>query len=650
MKALQPARVADVRIGGSYLGERHRVNRDVTIPYSLDKCEETGRTAALAGQESPEDAHPFYDSDIAKCLEAAAYSLQSHPDPSLAERLERYVGLFAAMQQDDGYLNSYYAAREFAGRWTNLRDNHELYCAGHMFEAAVAHAQAAARTTNADSFLGVARRYADHIAGRFGPAAEGQTPGYPGHEEIELALVKLYRATGESKYLDLARFFVFERGRDPHFFAAEAGERGEPAEPGWTQSVVAAPYSYWQAHAPVAEQTSAEGHSVRFGYLLAGMIDVARETDDAALLDSSRRLFRAMVDHRMYLTGATGSHASGERFTVDHDLPNESAYAETCAAISVVLAASRLLQIDLDGLAGDVMERALYNGVFGGVSLSGDRFYYANPLTAHPDAAKLPHVRSDMERQPWYGCACCPPNVARLVASIGSYAYSLGHATIAIHLYTESDLTFAMDSDGRSGPEGTAEGDDAAGAGESLVGTLSQTTDYPWDGEVRLRLELDHPARMALALRIPAWADGWSLTDGDGRDLTGEARVERGYAIVEREWQTSNDLVLRLPMEARRTYADHAVRENGWRVAIERGPLVYCAEEADNGPELHRLAVPVDATLASGAANDELGRYVAIETTGLTHPGREAKPVRLIPFALRANRTPGEMRVWLAEA
>ncbi len=642
--SLKPADLRRVSLTDGFWAAWQKTNREVTIPYVLDQCDKHDRTRSLRLEWKPGadwEPHQFYDSDIAKALEAVAFSLQTHPDPALEARLAEYVSLFARAQQSDGYLNSYYTQIGLDKRWSNLRDMHELYCAGHLFEAAVAHFDA----TGSRDLLDVAVRYADHIDARFGPTDEPspndgtKAPGYPGHEEIELALIKLARATGEPRYERLAAFFVNERGSQPHYFTAEAERRSEPPKSSrWVSDDFPAPYAYFQAHLPVREQTAAEGHSVRACYLYAGMADVARETGDAALLDACRRLFENIVDRRMYVTGGVGSHSHGERFTVDYDLPNEAAYAETCAAISLVFFASRMANIELDSRYADVAERAMYNGVLAGLSLSGDRFFYANPLSFHPTSPVLHHVRSDAERQPWYGCACCPPNIARLVASLGSYVYGVADDTIAVHLYAASTLEF-----------------DIGGS----TGSLTQKTAYPWDGEVEFTVELSAPETFTLALRIPAWADGWTIDGADVRD------VEKGYAYITRRWQSGDRVRLSLPMAPRRAYAHPSVRQDGWKVAIEYGPVVYCLEGVDNGADLAQFALPADAELRSEFRADLLGGCTVITGTGLRRapeaPADDSRalyrpssrrtptPFTAIPYALWNNRGSSEMRVWLAE-
>ena len=641
----RPAELGSITVTGGFWAAWQRTNRERTIPYVLEKCDETGRTQAMKLEWKPGDdwdPHPFFDSDVCKSVEAAAYSLHTNPDSVLEQRLDGYIEIIARAQRPDGYLNSYYTLTGLENRWTHLRGMHELYCAGHLFEAAVAHYDATGKRT----FLDVASRLADHIDAVIGPAEQDsplggkKIPGYPGHPEVELALVKLYRATGEKRYLDLSAFLVNERGSTPHFFQVEAEKRGEPKEKrAWQENDYPAPYAFYQAHIPVREQDTAEGHSVRACYLYAGMVDVARETGDEKLLEACRAIFGSIVGRRMYLTGGIGSSRYGERFTYDYDLPNESAYAETCAAIALIFFASRLLNLDLKGTYGDVVERVLYNGALGGQSLQGDRFYYANPLTYHPTAPLLPHIRVDAERQEWYAVSCCPPNIARLIASLGSYIYSVGEKAVAVHLYAESEIQLNVDG-GR--------------------GTLVQTTNYPWDGEITFGFDGNKALTFTLALRIPQWAGDYTIEGANGAEL------RDGYLWFSKTWRPGDHVKLLLPMPPRRVYAHPAVRQDGWCVAIERGPIVYCFEGVDNGDDLAALALPANARLDASFDAELLGGCTVITADGVrrfsdSDPNGSAatpyssatrrvdSPIRAIPFALRANRGASEMRVWFAE-
>ncbi len=655
-----PADIGSVKIHGGFWGPVVEINRNTTIPHILDKVEEVGGFDALRESADPTrklKVHPFRDSDVAKSTEAAAYALHSEADAELASRIDSIVELFGSAQMDDGYLNSYYAHTGIEHRWTNLRDRHEMYCAGHIIEAAVAHYHA----TGSSSFLKIAQKFADHIGERFGPG-ENQIRGYPGHEEIELALVKLYHATGEAKYLELASFFIEERGKTPHYFEIEAEKRGDdPYRIPTSFQTTNSKYEQFQAHVPVREQRTAEGHSVRACYFYSGVADIARETDDASLAETARALFNNIAQRRMYITGGIGSSNNGERFTFDYDLPNEEAYAETCAAIALVFFAQRMLRLELRGEYGDVMERALYNGVLGGVSRSGDRFFYANPLSFDPNATILPQVRADSERKPWYSCACCPPNIARLFASLAGYIYftppgddASDTPVVAVNLFVQSTLTCTVN-------------------GINVV--VEQTTGYPDEGKIELNVNPSEPIELTIAIRIPGWAfdDARRNTGSEtlpklsvcGEPTAVDEVLNDGYAYLTRSWSAGDTIVLELPMEVRRTHADPAVRHDTWLVALERGPIVYCIEEEDNGNLLADVAVSRTDEIRALYDPDMLGGTTILRGTSVRHDYADApqslystgeKAVRsrkvpfiAIPFAFRSNRSPGEMRVWLHE-
>ena len=630
-----------VRLTDAFWAPRMEANRSRTLWAIHEQMTATGRLDAWKMNwrpGKPFPPHRFWDSDVAKWLEAAAYSLATHPDSKLEAEADRVIDMIRKAQHEDGYLNIYYTVVEPQMRWKNLRDNHELYCAGHLMEAAVAYADA----TGKREFLDVMCRYADTIDAVFG-RAKGQLRGYPGHEEVELALVKLSRAAGEPRYADLAAYFINERGRQPHYFDTESLARGEDPNP-WQRSAIQA-YDYNQSHQPVREQASVEGHAVRAMYLYCGMADVAAETGDRTLLAACRRLWDNCVSRRMYVTGGVGSTRMGERFTFDYDLPNETGYAETCAAIGLVFWAHRMLHLGLDARYADVMERCLYNSTLSGVSLDGERFFYVNPHAVHPEAArKSPrhdHVR--VERPDWYACACCPPNIARMVAKVGQYAYSTRGTSAFVHLYAQGEAQFRI--------------------GRTPV-ILTQKTRYPWGGKVRLTVRPEAPATFTLALRIPGWCREAGLTL-NGKRQSIHAITRKGYARIRRQWQRGDRLDLDLPMPVERVEARPDVRMDCGRVALMRGPVVYCLEEVDNGPNLAELALPRDARLSARFEADRLGGVVVVAGKALRRdpsdwgphdlyrPSRRrlrSVPFRAIPYCVWANRKPGEMIVWIREA
>jgi len=621
-RRLRPLDLSEVTIRGGFLHRRVQTNRRATIDHVYRMCKSTGRIDAYGltwRKGRPNRPHPFWDSDVAKWLEAASYSLTTHPDRRLARVVERLAGRIAGAQRPNGYLNVYFTVVEPRHRWHNLRDMHELYCAGHLIEAAVAHH----RATGSSVLLDAVCRLADHVDSVFGP---GRRAGYPGHEEIELALVKLYRLTGRPRYLALSRTFIDRRGRKPHFFDAEAAARGE--KPDTTARARGHDYEVFQAHLPVRRQADAVGHAVRAMYLYSGMADVAAETGDEALLAACRRLWESATARRMYVTGGIGSAHHGERFTRDYDLPNASAYAETCAAIGLVFFAHRMLQFDGDGRYADVMEQALYNGVLSGVSLDGRKFFYVNPLASE----------GDHHRQEWFGCACCPPNVARLLASLGRYVYSAAERAVYVHLYVAGRATAEV-------------------AGRRL--TIEQRTGYPWDGQVDVRVGPDRPGRFALMLRIPGWCRKWTIRV-NGRAVA--PAVRSGYARIVRRWQDGDAVALSLSMPAERVAAHPRVAADAGKVAIRRGPVVYCLEQCDHAADVRAIVLPDRARLKPRFARKLLGGAVVIEVTGLA-PARAGwkgklyrpagagafKPARIraVPYCLWDNRAPGAMTVWM---
>ncbi|MBN1866181.1 glycoside hydrolase family 127 protein [Candidatus Sumerlaeota bacterium] len=629
----RPVELTRVRFRGGFWEKRLRVNRTVTIPIAYEQCRSTGRIDAFRlkwKKGDPDPPHIFWDSDVAKWIEAAAYSLATRRDPALEKKVDHAIDLIARAQRKDGYLNIHFTVVEPKKRWTNLRDWHELYCAGHLIEAAVAYHAA----TGKSRLLDVLCRYADYIGGVFG-RGRGQKRGYPGHEEIELALIRLYRATAERRYLDLAKYFIDERGRTPHYFDIEAAARGE--DPAVTKRKV---LDYFQAHLPVREQTTAEGHAVRWGYLFAGAADVAAETGDRALLAACRKVWRNVVERRMYIHGGIGSTRQGERFTLDHDLPNEEAYAETCAAIALIFFAHRMLQIDPDRTYADTMERALYNNVLSGVSLDGKRFFYDNYLASQPGVHRYTKQKGPVRKE-WFGCACCPPNLARLLASLGRYAYSTSRRAVYVHLFVSGEAR--LDVGGRAV-------------------TLVQETEYPWDGQVRIALRLDAPAEFALALRVPGWCRGADITVNGRHERTD---LRKGYAILRRRWQSGDRIEMEIPMPVETVRAHPAVRHDCGRVALQRGPVVYCLEEKDNGKNLNDILLPEHpdfevSTCASGVLrgmpviatratrrdpSEWKGRLYRLDETP-----RVECAVTAIPYFAWANRDEGEMLVWIRQS
>lgn len=624
--------------------------RDVVVPYQWDALNDRVNSAEPSGavrnfkiaaglEQGDFYGMVFQDSDIAKWLEAVAYLLESKPDPALEDIADGLIDIIAMAQQEDGYLNTYFTIKEPGQRWTNLAECHELYCAGHMIEAGVAYY----RATGKRKLLDVVSRFADHIDSVFG-TDPGKLAGYDGHQEIELALIKLYQATGNERYLRLGRYFVDQRGQKPSFYAIQLEERGGKTH--WPGNV-ALDLEYSQSHVPVREQDKAIGHAVRLLYMLTGMADVAAETGDDSLLAACRRLWDNIVTRQMYITGGVGSMPQGEAFSFDYDLPNDTVYAETCASIGLIFFAQRMLRISPEAPFADVMERALYNTVVGGMSRDGKHFFYVNPLEVDPKACgganrKYDHIKP--VRQEWFGCACCPPNVARLLASLGEYIYTLHEGTLYTHLYIGGEAQLEV------------------GGGKVK---LKQASNYPWDGKIRLEVEpVGAAGSFALALRIPGWCKRASLKLNGSTYPLNDQTVVNGYVRIEREWAAGDVVELDLEMPVQRIYSHPLVRANAGKVALQRGPLVYCLEEADNGANLHEIVLPREAELTAVREEQLLGGVVTVRaeaeklreedwTNGLYSPeavpGTKPYPVKFIPYYAWANRGEGEMTVWVRE-
>ncbi|MCL5996474.1 MAG: glycoside hydrolase family 127 protein [Chloroflexi bacterium] len=626
-RRLTPVPFTRVTVEDDFWAPRIETNRTATIPAEYMMCESSGRIAAWDLTWSPSDPNPphiFWDSDVAKWIEAASYTLMTHPDSQLDALLDNAIAKIARAQQPDGYLNTHYIQVEPGKRWTNLRDCHELYCAGHLIEAAVAHYQATGKRT----LLDVLCRYADHIDRTFG-REPGKLPGYCGHEEIELALVRLFHVTGERRYLDLARYFVDERGQQPYYFDLEARARGEDPANFWAKT-----YAYMQAHIPVRKQAEVTGHAVRAMYLYSAMADLANETGDTQLLSACERLWDDLCLKRMYLTGGIGPSASNEGFTTPYDLPDETAYAETCAAVGLVFWNHRMLQFEGNGKYADVMERALYNGTISGVSMDGRSFFYVNPLAS----------KGNHHRKGWFDCACCPPNIARMIAGIGGYIYSEGEHDAWVHFYVQ-------------------------GEGRLQVGDLPvricQVTRYPWDGEVRLTLDMTAPATFRLHLRIPGWCQQYQLWVNDFPMADCQIPAD-GYVHISRQWVPGDVIRLNLEMPVQYVEANPSVSQTLGRVALQRGPIVYCLESVDNEQLpldgiIVRGGVPASEMFMPEYRPDLLGGVIVLHGTGglageqpwgnelYRNKTAQYKPVRLtaVPYYAWDNRAPGEMRVWL---
>ncbi|MGN7765078.1 glycoside hydrolase family 127 protein [Paenibacillus sp. 22594] len=645
----QAAGKPSVTIQDEFWGRYIRLVQDVVIPYQYEALHdrvpnaEPSRAIAnfeiAAGRKKGQfHGWVFQDSDVAKWLEAVGYSLRLKRDPELESQADVVIDLIAEAQQPDGYLNTYFTIKEPGKRWTNLQDCHELYCAGHFIEAAVAYYEA----TGKDKLLNIMRRMVDHIDSIFGPE-EGKLKGYDGHQEIELALVKLYRLTGEEKYLKLSSFFIDQRGQEPNFLRQEWEARNRVTHWSGTPTDSMDP-SYNQAHLPVREQSKAVGHAVRAVYMYTAMADLAAITGDEALRDACVRLWNNMTGKQMYITGGIGSTYQGEAFTFDYDLPNDTIYAETCASIGLIFFARRMLELEPDARYADVMERALYNNVLGSMAQDGKHYFYVNPLEVWPQACTCNpdkhHVKS--ERQGWFGCACCPPNVARLLTSLNQYIYTVHGNTLYTNLYIGSELKTTL------------------GGTEVRV---SQQSSYPWEGTVTLKVNPAQPGEFGLALRIPSWSNGAEIRVG-GEKLSVDENMTQGYCVIHRVWNAGDIIELKLPMEAHRVYAHPELRADAGKTAIQRGPLVYCLEEADNGAPLSSIAIDGAASFTEHFEDSLLGGAVVVKGKGSrieqagwsgglyskTKAPVAAAEITAIPYYLWGNRGSGEMKVWIPES
>ncbi len=624
MRRFTPLPFSKVSIDGGFWGPRLETNRKITLPIEYRQNKDTGRIDAFRLDWKPGQKpvpHIFWDSDVAKWIEAASYSLASYPDLQLETLIDEVIVLIASSQQPDGYLNSHFTAVEPEKRWTNLRDWHELYCAGHLIEAGVAYFQATGKRLLLDTI----QRYIDYIGQVFG-VGEGQKRGYPGHPDLELALVKLYHVTEDRRYLNLSLYFVNERGRQPHYYDLEAKARGEDPANFWAKT-----YDYMQALIPVRSQTRVTGHAVRAMYLYSAMADLAGETGDQSLVETCERLWDHLCTRNLYLTGGIGPSRHNEGFTRDYDLPNESAYAETCAAIGLILWNQRLLQLAGESRYGDVLERALYNGVLSGVSLSGDLFFYENPLASD----------GSHHRQSWFDCACCPPNLARLLASLGGYVYAHNDQEVMVNLYVQCSAHLDL-------------------PGGELI--IRQDTNYPWEGKVTFAFEMERPLAFKLLLRWPRWC-AQAVLKMNGQVLPLGGMVENGMVGLERYWQSGDLVTFEMEMPVERVHAHPDVEEDQGKVALQRGPLVYCVEQVDQEALVNRLAIPVDSRFEAEFDPDLLDGVVKISGEALAYDSQDwgkdlyrsqkpaGRPCKLlaIPYYAWDNREPGGMRVWLTE-
>ena len=586
LKMIEQIDFSHVKINDNFWSPRLSKHVSATLPVCIDQIEnQTGRIRNFENAAKGEGEHSgifFDDSDVYKALEGMAYSLINNPDPELEKKADEWIDKFAAAQQPDGYINTFYTLTGLDKRWTNM-DKHEMYCAGHMIEAGVAYYQA----TGKRKFLDVCIRMTDHMMSQFGP---GKRHWVPGHEEIELALVKLYQTTQEQKYLDFAYWLLEERGHGH----GTMGDEGK-----WDPV-------YYQDIVPVRRLTDISGHAVRCMYLYCGMADVAALKNDTGYIAAIDRLWDDVVHRNMYITGGIGSSRDNEGFTEDYDLPNLDAYCETCASVGMVLWNQRMNQLTGDSKYIDVLERSLYNGALAGISLGGDRFFYVNPLES----------KGDHHRQEWYGCACCPSQLSRFLPSIGNYIYASSDDALWVNLYIGNTGQIRI--------------------GETDI-LLTQETDYPWDGSVKLTISTSQPLEKEIRLRIPNWCKTYDLSINGKRINVSE---EKGYAVI-KDWKSQDVIALDMDMPVEIVAADPHVKENFGKRAIQRGPLVYCMEEIDNPEYFDQIQLSPSTTFQTAFVSDILNGIKTIKTNG------RAQSATFIPYYAWDNRKAGKMRVWI---
>lgn len=586
LKMIEQIDFSHVKINDNFWSPRLSKHVSATLPVCIDQIEnQTGRIRNFENAAKGEGEHSgifFDDSDVYKALEGMAYSLINNPDPELEKKADEWIDKFAAAQQPDGYINTFYTLTGLDKRWTNM-DKHEMYCAGHMIEAGVAYYQA----TGKRKLLDVCIRMTDHMMSQFGP---GKRHWVPGHEEIELALVKLYQTTQEQKYLDFAYWLLEERGHGH----GTMGDEGK-----WNPV-------YYQDIVPVRQLTDISGHAVRCMYLYCGMADVAALKNDTGYIAAIDRLWDDVVHRNMYITGGVGSSHDNEGFTEDYDLPNLDAYCETCASVGMVLWNQRMNQLTGDSKYIDILERSLYNGALAGISLGGDRFFYVNPLES----------KGDHHRQEWYGCACCPSQLSRFLPSIGNYIYASSDDALWVNLYIGNTGQIRI--------------------GETDI-LLTQETDYPWDGSVKLTISTSQPLEKEIRLRIPNWCKTYDLSINGKRINVSE---KKGYAVI-KDWKSQDVIALDMDMPVEIVAADPHVKENFGKRAIQRGPLVYCMEEIDNPEYFDQIQLSPSTTFQTAFASDILNGIKTIKTNG------RAQSATFIPYYAWDNRKAGKMRVWI---
>jgi len=635
---IKPVPFTSVKLSDQFWTPRIETNRTVTIPASFARCESTGRVKnfVLAATHTGKfcSVYPFDDTDIYKTIEGASYSLAEHPDPKLSAYLDSLIAIIGKAQEPDGYL---YTARtidplhphEWSGaeRWVNeQKSSHELYNCGHLYEAAAAHYMA----TGKRNFLNIALKNADLLVRTFGPDKKHVAPG---HEIVEMGLVRLYRITGKKDYLNLAKFFIDQRGIKQY----DAKSKNE-----WENGM------YFQDNKPVIQQDEAEGHAVRAMYLYSGMADVAALTGDTAYLAAIDKIWNNMVGKKMYVQGSIGAVGDGERFGDNYELPNATAYNETCAAIGSVFWNQRMFLLHGDSKYIDVMEKTLYNGLISGVGLDGKSFFYTNAMQIKNNFSG---ADTEPERSGWFTCSCCPTNVVRLIPSIPGYIYAEKGNAVYVNLFI-------------------------SGTGNLMVNnkavTITQQNNYPWDGGLNFTIDpSEKKFDMDLNVRIPGWAQNDAIpSDLYSYDKKSAQQVEikinglpvnyqmqKGYAVISRKWKKNDKVEVLLPMEVRRVVANTKIQDDNGKVALQRGPIMYCAEWKDNNGQASNILVPKDAVFKpvyeAGLLNGVMVLKADVKSVNIDATGQnistQTATLTAIPYYSWANRGKGEMTVWFPE-
>ena len=620
---IDPVPFTSVKVSDAFWGQRLQASRDVTIPLAFSKCEETGRYENFVKAANPSDEYEvgglaFDDTDVYKTIEGASYLLQTYPDKKLMKYIDSVLVIVAAAQEPDGYL---YTSRtmnpkkphEWAGtkRWELVEDlSHEFYNLGHMVEGAVAHYQA----TGKRNFLDIALRYADCVIREIGEGPD-QVVRVPGHQIAEMALARLYLVTGDKKYLDQAKFFLDKRG-----YTSRTDE-------------------YSQAHKPVLEQDEAVGHAVRATYMYSGMADVAALTGDKGYIEAIDRIWENIVGKKMYITGGIGSTSSGEAFGKNYELPNMSAYCETCAAIGNVYVNHRLFLLHGHGKYYDVLERTLYNGLISGVSLEGNGFFYPNPLES----------MGQHQRQAWFGCACCPSNICRFIPSLPGYVYAVKNNDVYVNLFMSNTSNLKVN-------------------GKKVE--LEQTTNYPWNGDITIGVKKNSAGKFNLKVRIPGWvrnqvvpSDLYTYSDnvrlGYSVKVNGEevkSELKDGYFCIDRKWKKGDKVEVHFDMEPRTVRANDKVAADKGRVAVERGPVVYCAEWPDNNFDVLSAYMNQNPKFEVEFQKDMLYGINTLKTDAqVLEYGKDGRlttkdvKMTMIPYYAWAHRGRGNMSVWIAQ-